>query len=106
MTFTLKEEAEGFLLSIEGELDANSVTEVRATLDRIVAARPRKVVVELSGLRLIDSSGVGAIVSLFKRVRAAGGEVTVKGVRDQPLAIFKLLRLDQVMSPVQVTPAS
>mgnify|MGYP000959203962 FL=1 len=36
------------------------------------------------------------LVSLFKRVRAYGGEVNLVGLRDQPLAIFKLLRLDRV----------
>ena len=46
---------------------------------------------------MVDSSGVGAIVSLYKRVRGAGGEVVVAGLRDQPLAIFRLLRLDRVM---------
>ena len=46
---------------------------------------------------MVDSSGVGAIVSLYKRVRGQGGEVVVSGLRDQPLAIFRLLRLDRVM---------
>jgi anti-sigma B factor antagonist len=55
------------------------------------------VVVDLSFLRVIDSSGVGAIVSLYKRVRATGGDVRVVGLRDQPLAIFQLLRLDRVL---------
>ena len=57
----------------------------------------KRVTVDLSALRLIDSSGVGAIVSLYKRVRAQGGKVGVTGLRDQPLAIFKLLRLDKVL---------
>ena len=46
---------------------------------------------------MLDSSGVGALVSLYKRVRAYGGEVVMIGLRDQPLAIFRLLRLDRVM---------
>ena len=53
-------------------------------------------VVDLSGLDLIDSSGVAALVALYKRVRAVGGQVSVTGARDQPLAIFKLLRMDKV----------
>jgi anti-anti-sigma regulatory factor len=46
---------------------------------------------------MVDSSGVGALVSLYKRARAQGGAVIVTGLRDQPLAIFRLLRLDRVM---------
>src|SRR4029078_5225997 len=59
---------------------------------------------ELTALRLIDSSGVGVIVSLFKRIRANGGQVKIVGLRDQPRAIFRLLRLDRVL-PVQGAPA-
>ena len=84
-------------LSIEGQLDAVSVSDLRVELDKLVAARPGTVEVDLSKLRMIDSSGVGALVSLFKRVRAQGGNVVIKGIRDQPLAIFQLLKLDRLM---------
>jgi anti-sigma B factor antagonist len=54
--------------------------------------------VDLSELRLIDSSGVGVLVSLYKRVRANGGDVRFEGATAQPLVIFKLLRLDRVFA--------
>jgi anti-sigma B factor antagonist len=54
-------------------------------------------VVDLSALRLIDSSGVGAVVFLYKKAKEYGGVVTVLGLCDQPLSIFKLLRLDRVL---------
>lgn len=81
---------------VRGELDALSATEIRPLLDRVVEDRRLDVTVDLSQLRLVDSSGVGALVSLFKRVRAAGGEVTFVGTTAQPLVIFKLLKLDVV----------
>src|SRR5450432_4307147 len=84
-------------LVIEGELDAVSVAELRGDLEKLVKTRPSVVDVDLSQLRMVDSSGVGALVSLYKRVRAQGGSVVIKGLRDQPLAIFRLLRLDRVM---------
>jgi anti-sigma B factor antagonist len=76
------------ILRIEGELDALSVVELRPIIGQVV---------DLSRLRLIDSSGVGAIVALFKVVREYGGNLVVDGVRDQPLAILRLLRLDRVL---------
>ena len=99
MLFSTSEEANSLVLRIEGELDAVSVPELRNAIEQIVSAKSMNVVVDLSGLRLIDSSGVGAIVSLYKRVRAYGGVASVRGLRDQPLAIFRLLRLDRVLTP-------
>ena len=84
-------------LAIEGQLDAVSVGDLRLELDKLVATRPQAVEVDLSSLRLIDSSGVGALVSLYKRVKQQGGNVLINGIRDQPLAIFQLLKLDRLM---------
>jgi len=83
-------------LEIDGALDALTVRDVRPIIDAVVADRPRKVTVNIANLSLIDSSGVGAIVSLFKRVKANGGNVVVVGAREQPLAVLKLLKLDTV----------
>lgn len=79
-------------------LDINTAPALAEEIDKVVAARPTKVVVDLSGLDLIDSSGVAALVKLYKGVRNTGGTVTIAGARDQPLAIFKLLRMDKVFN--------
>jgi anti-sigma B factor antagonist len=84
-------------IAIEGELDTMTVGDLRTESDKLVASEPKRVEVDLSSLRMLDSSGVGALVSLYKRVRGYGGEVVMIGLRDQPLAIFRLLRLDRVM---------
>ena len=60
-------------LNITGELDAVSVPDLRPVLDDLISKGHKKIVIDLTGLRLIDSSGVGAIVYLFRRVRASGG---------------------------------
>ncbi len=96
MGHTRTEQGEETLVSIEGTLDALTAPELRPTLDAIVAEGKKSVTLDLQNLRLIDSSGVGALVSLLKRVRAYGGEVRISGLRDQPLAIFKLLQLNRV----------
>lgn len=96
MGHTRTDEGDDTTLTIDGTLDAVTAPELRPVLDALVAENRKKIVVDLASLRLIDSSGVGVLVSLFKRVRAYGGEVNLVGLRDQPLAIFKLLRLDRV----------
>ena len=105
MTFSTVNEDNVTVLRIEGELDALTVLALRSTIDRLVADAPARVVVDLASLSLIDSSGVGSLVSLYKRVRAKGGDVSIRGMRDQPLAIFRLLRLDRVLlAPTRAQP--
>lgn len=98
MTCTRTDHGDETTLRIDGMLDAVSTSDIRPIIDAVVEDQRSRVVVDLSSLRLIDSSGVGAIVSLYKRVRAHGGDVRVHGLRDQPLQIFKLLRLDRVFA--------
>ena len=85
-------------LSVRGSLDINSAPALAEEVDKIIATKPDKVLVDLSGLDLIDSSGVAALVKLYKGIRGTGGAVTISGARDQPLAIFKLLRMDKVFN--------
>lgn len=83
-------------LAIDGVLDVHSAPELRAVFDAVVTTRPARVVIDLAALTMVDSSGVGAVVSLFKRVKAVGGTFVVIGVKGQPLAVFRLLSLDRV----------
>ena len=85
-------------LNIGGSLDINSAPALSEAIDKLVGTKPPRVVVDLSGLDLIDSSGVAALVKLYKGVRNHGGAVVIVGARDQPLQIFKLLRMDRVFN--------
>ena len=85
------------ILSLRGNLDALSAHELRREIDALVAERRSPVVVDLAGLELIDSSGVGSIISLLKRMRLLSppGEVKIAELRGQPQQIFQLLRLNR-----------
>jgi len=85
-------------LKISGELDAVTVDDIRGEFDQIVATGGDRVVVDLSGLRLMDSLGVRALISIFRRVTAEGRRCEVVGVQGQPLLLFDLLRLERLFA--------
>jgi anti-sigma B factor antagonist len=94
--FSRTDDGDETTLRIWAVLDAVTAPEIRPTIDAIVAEQRKSITVDLSSLRLIDSSGVGVVVSLYKRCKEYGGTVRITGVKDQPLTIFRLLRLDRV----------
>jgi anti-sigma B factor antagonist len=96
--YDVQRSSDSTTLTVRGSLDINTAPMLGDEIDRIVADKPTLVIVDMSGLDLIDSSGVAALVKLYKAVRASGGDITISGVRDQPLAIFKLLRMDKVFN--------
>ena len=85
-------------LTVRGSLDINTAPQLAEEIDRMLVGKPGSVLVDLSALDLIDSSGVAALVKLYKGVRASGGAITISGARDQPLSIFKLLKMDKVFN--------
>ncbi len=81
-------------LDIEGSLDALAVEILRPKLDALVQEKS-DVVIDMSRIEFIDSSGIGAIVFLFKRLRALQRCLSLVGVHGQPLELLKHLRIDQ-----------
>ncbi|GHF25147.1 anti-sigma factor antagonist [Amycolatopsis deserti] len=80
------------VLAVEGELDLATANRLEAAFRRLVARRPRVVVVDLSGVAFLGSSGLAAITS----ARTAG--VVLRIVAPGSLArIFTLTALDKVL---------
>lgn len=98
LPFETKKTASETTLTIRGSLDINTAPALAEEIDKILATKPTRVDVDLAALDLIDSSGVAALVKLYKGVRGINGAVRISGARDQPLAIFKLLRMDKVFN--------
>jgi anti-sigma B factor antagonist len=97
MKLDIKKEERGNVTvgRLAGSLDATTAYVLKAEIEELLEQRKLNVVFDLEGLELIDSSGVGAIVSLFKRVRTLQGDVKLACINGQPAEIFKLLRLDK-----------
>ena len=83
------------VLALKGHLDALNAPHLKRETEGLVSQARTQVVFDMSELELIDSSGVGAIVSLFKQVRTHHGDVKIAALQGQPREIFKLLRLDR-----------
>lgn len=96
MKITRCQDGETTILAFAGTLDAVTAPEARPVIEETLTDGSREIIMDMNQLNLIDSSGVGVIIDLFKRARANGVQCKVTGVRDQPRAIFRLLRLDRV----------
>ena len=96
--FQVTQSADETRVQVRGMLDVNTAPGLSELVDELIAERRSRVVVDMSGLDIIDSSGVAVLVKLYKGVRSTGGQVVITGARDQPLAIFKLLRMDKVFA--------
>ena len=65
-------------VKLVGEIDHHSAVSVRADIDSLIfEKRPKKVVLDLSEISFMDSSGLGLIMGRYSLMREQGGEVVV-----------------------------
>ena len=84
-------------VKLSGEMDALGCTKIRAKLDHVINTNNSNVILNLNNVNFLDSSGIGAIVFLYKRLKAQQRALTITGVRGQPQEIMKLLRIDSAI---------
>jgi anti-sigma B factor antagonist len=85
-----------------GELDAHSAPILQASLDPLSRQPGVALVVDLSGVAFIDSTGLGVLVTALKHVREGGGTLDVVASSPRVLKVFALTGMDVVI-PVHAT---
>jgi anti-sigma B factor antagonist len=94
------EEHEGYaVIRPHGELDIATVARLRDTVIATIAGGCADIVVDLTGVTFIDSSGLGVLVGAMKRTMHAGGRLVVTGV-DAPgvHAAFRASGLSRIVA--------
>jgi len=85
------------ILEIEGQLNALTAGEFKPVIKELFEDKHSSFVFDFNKLNLIDSSGVGAVVSVFKRARADGGDAKIANLSSQPKEVFDIFRLSEVI---------
>ena len=80
----------------EGEIDLHSSAMVREQLEPLIASERGVIVVDLSRVNYIDSSGLALFIEVMQRVQNYGGRFALCGLRDNVRHIMEIARLDQV----------
>ena len=81
-----------------GRLDFQSAPEVRQGLLDAVTQGSSRLVVDLSSVEFLDSSGLGALIAGLKAARAAGGDLRLANVPEQARVVLALTALDRMFA--------
>jgi anti-sigma B factor antagonist len=86
------------VLEVGGEVDVYTAPRLRERLVELVEAGARSVIVDLSRVEFLDSTGLGVLVGALKRLRAAGGTLALVCGHERLLKIFRITALDRVFA--------
>jgi anti-sigma B factor antagonist len=84
----------------ESTLDYTNVREFRGAALALIRDRPR-VVLDVTGVRFVDSSGLGALIACLRHVRGSKGDMKLCSMSTRVRELFELLRMHQVFNIVE-----
>ena len=81
-----------------GEIDSRAADQVERTLTELIEGSRAKLLVDLTAVPYIDSTGLGTLVAAMRQARAAGGDVRLCGLQKEVLSIFGITHLIKVIA--------
>jgi anti-sigma B factor antagonist len=82
-------------LKISGEIDLHASHQLRHSMRESADSKPPRLVLDMSCVDYIDSSGLAALIEYMKESQNFGGKLGLFGMRDKVKSIFRLVGLDR-----------
>ncbi len=84
------------LIAFDGEIDLHRLPDIKRVLLAATEQRPAKLLLDLSKLTYIDSSGIAAFLETMQAVEAYGGRFYLVALQEPVMTIFETSKLDEV----------
>jgi anti-sigma B factor antagonist len=94
------------IVTISGRLVAADAPEARQNLKAIVEEGAGNLIVDMSGVSFIDSSGLSVLISAFKLIRAKEGRMLLSGITKNVQTLLELTRLSEIFEMFATTEAA
>lgn len=99
MSFKTTRDASGVtVVTVEGQLIVANRQDLKQVMLDALESGDRKFVLDFGPTAYIDSSGLGVLVSISKKVREAGGELRLAGLNEDLRSLFELTKLDTLFT--------
>jgi anti-sigma B factor antagonist len=92
------------VVQVDGQLIVGNRQELKDLVQAVLERGERKILIDFARTGYIDSSGLGALVSISKRVREVGGDLRLSGLNEDLRSLFELTKLDTLFA-IADTPA-
>jgi anti-sigma B factor antagonist len=94
MTFSIRKSGDVSVVEVEGQLIVGNRQEMKQKVLDELEKGERKFLIDFGKTGYIDSSGLGVLVSLSKKIREQGGELRLANLNDDLKTLFELTKLD------------
>jgi len=89
------------VVAVNGDVDLSSSRSLQAELREVISGGPNRLIVDLSGVPYMDSSGVATLVEAMQLSRKKGTQLVLCSMSEKVQSIFEIARLDKVFTIVR-----
>ena len=90
MKLVIEKESSNLIIKLKGQLDLHTAQDFKNKVKKQLSNKINNIVLDLEAIDFIDSSGIGAILSLYKKIENKGGEVVIINMSPTLNRIFEL----------------
>jgi anti-sigma B factor antagonist len=83
------------IVTLSGAVDLHHTPQVHKALVSACDQKPARLIINLSDVSYMDSSGIGTLVEVFRRVNAYKGVLVLCGMNERVHSVFEITKLDK-----------
>jgi len=96
MEVTTKHTEDALIVKVSGAVDTEAAEALRTELAKVLKLRPSKVIMDLSFVPTMGSSGIGKILIFFKGLDSNNAHFEIRGIHENLYNIFRAVKLDKL----------
>ena len=100
------ERGDGYLVELSGELDISSAASVESRLMELEKREPKRLILDLTRVCFIDSTGLSMIINADGRARKRGSRLTIVSGEGVPRRILRTVGLEDRLDVISEPPAA
>jgi len=85
---------------IDGEIDINTSPDIKKSLDKLLSKKVVKIIINLTKVSYVDSSGLATLVEILKNMRSYGGKMKISNMSPKVKSLFEITKLDRLFDIV------
>jgi len=92
---------DALVVVLEGEIDMHHTPGVHKALVETYSKQPKRMVINLAEVSYMDSSGIGTLVEVLRKVKSYRGKLVLCGLSERVQSVFEITKLDQFFTIVK-----
>ncbi len=98
MEYKTRQEGNVTVIELSGEIDVSCAPQLKDLLQGLIDDGKTQLLVDLTEVPFMDSSGLGLFVNAFKRIQQTGGAIKFANPQEALRKVFSLTQTDKVFS--------